>query len=211
MREIISIKNLSFKKIIAYPNISISENKFTFLTGQSGCGKSTLLKLLNLTALPSEGEIFYKDKNIREGDVIDYRKDVLLVGQDAFLFDDDVASNFNLFYDARGEAHIGEEKMKEMLEICCFGLPLNSSCTKLSGGERHRVFSAICLSFMPKVLLLDEPTAALDEKTAIEFLSRIKEFCKKMGISAVVVCHNKGLVNRFADAIIELKNKNKEK
>ena len=74
----------------------------------------------------------------------------------------------------------------------------------LSGGERQRVFLAIFLSAMPKVLLLDEPTAALDEQTSETLLHNLKQFCSQNNISVVCVCHNGELVRQFADQEIRL-------
>lgn len=82
--------------------------------------------------------------------------------------------------------------------------PLSANCATLSGGERQRVFLAIFLSAMPKVLLLDEPTAALDEQTSETLLYNLKQFCSQNNISVVCVCHNGELVRQFADQEIRL-------
>jgi putative ABC transport system ATP-binding protein len=72
----------------------------------------------------------------------------------------------------------------------------------MSGGEKQRAFTAICLSLMPKVLMLDEPTAALDEVNAENLLSNIKSFCAENDMTLIVVCHNLQLAKNFADNII---------
>ena len=121
-----------------------------------------------------------------------------------FLFDGTIRENFDLFYDMREEKQPLDEDVQRFLSICCADFPLSANCATLSGGERQRVFLAIFLSAMPKVLLLDEQTAALDEQTSETLLHNLKQFCSQNNISVVCVCHNGELVRRFADQEIRL-------
>lgn len=82
-----STQDLCFKDLIQYPNIQVEENKFCFLSGKSGTGKSTYLKMLNRTLLCDTGKIFYKGKDIYTYPVLEYRKEVLLVPQEVYLFE----------------------------------------------------------------------------------------------------------------------------
>jgi len=70
------------------------------------------------------------------------------------------------------------------------------------GGERQRIYIAICMSLMPKVLMMDEPTSALDEKNSWIVMENIKEFCSRNGITLIVVSHNTRLAEAFADRTI---------
>jgi len=204
MDNIIYASGLRFKDFLVYPEIQIEEKKTTFISGKSGCGKTTLLKLFNTTLSPSGGTMLFKGKDIESIDAIEYRKKVLLVSQDIYLFDSTIKENFLLYYECRDEELIDENKMAEALALCCADFPLNTQCSILSGGERQRVFLAICLSFFPEVLLLDEPTSALDSSTAMTVLNNIKNYSKQHGITTVIICHDKKLTDSFADKIIEL-------
>lgn len=204
MQLIQSSAGLRFLDIITYPKIEIPENSFSFIAGKSGCGKSTYLKILNRTVLPSAGEIYYQGKNIQDLPVISYRKNVLLVPQEVFLFDGTIQENFNLYCDAREKERLSENEILKFLHICCADFSVTDDCRTLSGGEKQRVFLSIFLSCIPQVLLLDEPTAALDEKTADKLLFNIKEFCMQEHITAVCVCHNDELIQRFSDFTIQL-------
>lgn len=199
-----SSEGLQFLAFIHYPKIEINENYFTFIAGKSGCGKSTYLKLLNRTLIPTSGEIFYQGKDIRTYPVISYRKDVLLVPQEVFLFDGTIKDNFNIYFDAREKSSITDTEIKMFLRICCIDFNLDVDCKTLSGGEKQRVFLAIFLACAPKILLLDEPTASLDEKTSTELLTNIKSYCTKNNITVVCVCHNEDLIQKFSDYIIRL-------
>lgn len=189
---------------ITYPAITVKEGGFTFIAGKSGCGKSTYLKLLNRTLLPSAGSIYYKEIDVKTIPVLPYRRNVLLVPQEVFLFDGTILDNFDFYCDARGKERLSQETIRNFLQLCCVDFSVEASCQTLSGGEKQRVFLAIYLSCLPTLLLLDEPTAALDAKTSVLLLSNIKEFCKKNSISVLCVCHNDALIERFSDETIRL-------
>jgi len=207
MDIILSVNNLNFKDIISYPKIEIERNKATFICGQSGCGKSTLLKLFNVTASSTKGEITYNGNLIDSLDSIELRKEITLVSQTVFLFDGTIEDNFNQYYMYRSLPALSAKDMKKYLSLCCADFDLETKCETMSGGERQRVFVAICLSFMPKVLMLDEPTSALDESTAKRFFTNIKYYCSDNNITLIVISHDKGLANVFADNIVKLEKR----
>lgn len=155
-----SKEGLCFQQLITYPEIKINADCFSFITGKSGCGKSTYLRMLSATLSAPDGQIFYRSKPLEDYPVLDYRKEVMLVPQQVFLFDGTIRENFDLFYDMREEKQPLDKDVQRFLSICCADFPLSANCATLSGGERQRVFLAIFLSAMPKVLLLDEPTAS---------------------------------------------------
>jgi putative ABC transport system ATP-binding protein len=198
-----SLQNVSFKNII-YPDIEIRKGCVTFICGESGCGKSTLLKLLNGVVSVDNGEILYGNKPIEKYDPIALRREVLLCGQSPFLFDGNIQENFAEYYKFRDFPSISQEKAHKYLKICAADFPLDAPCDTMSGGERHRVFTAICLSFHPNVLLLDEPTSALDDATANIMLTNIKVFCQKENVTLIVVSHNKTFAKSYADHTILL-------
>jgi len=202
--KIFSLNGVWFKDIIHYPNIEIPQGGVTFICGESGCGKSTLLKLLNNTVSPAFGEILYAGKRIKDYDPVTLRREVLLCGQTTFLFGSTVLENFIEFYKYRDLSPISQDEINKYLKICAANFPLDASCVTMSGGERHRVFTSICLSLHPKVLLLDEPTSALDNTTSNTVMSNIKTFCNENNITLIVVSHNTALAQTYADSVIML-------
>lgn len=205
MDTILSTHSLRFLDFLSYPDLEIARGHSTFFCGESGCGKSTLLKLFNATVSPSAGTIFYDGRDITTMDTVSLRKEVLLVSQTIFLFDNTIAENFKLYYDFRDEEPPSETEMAQFLSLCCADFPLTIDCNTLSGGERQRVFLAIHLSFLPNVLMLDEPTSALDEATAHRFFSGVKTFFNDLGKTLVVISHDNALAEQYADTLIRLK------
>lgn len=199
-----STNHMHFLNLVTYPEINIEENIFSFITGKSGSGKSTYLRLLNKTLLPSNGDIFYKGIALQDLPVISYRKEVLLVPQEVFLLDSTIQDNFLFYYKAREQNPLVLSEIEYFLHLCCLDFSPNTNCATLSGGERQRVFLSIFLSCLPRVLLLDEPTAALDVNTSSRLISQIKEFCEKKQISVICVSHNDNLIADFSDATIPL-------
>ena len=203
--SLFKLENVNFKDVALYPDLEIKQGTTTFIRGESGTGKSTLLKLLNGVFTPTTGHIFYEDKELSTYDSIELRRNVLLVGQAAVLFDEQsIKDNFSIFFDYRDLEVPSEDEIINYLTICSIDLPLENDVYQLSGGEKQRVFIAIHLALGFDVLMLDEPTSALDVKNAHALLTNVKEFCKKAGKTLIVVSHDQEIIEKFADDVITL-------
>ena len=196
--------NLVYKSNLTYNNVIIKKGKINFIVGESGCGKSTFLKLLNHSIRPTSGELLYNGKAIEEYDPIALRREVSLVSQDVFLFDESILDNFRNFYSLRQLPMPEKEYISYITELCSVNVPLDQKASTLSGGERLRVYISIFLSLHPKVILLDEPTSALDEKNSYKVVENITNFCKEKNIDMVIVSHNKNIVDDFCEHKIEI-------
>lgn len=202
MDMIRTTSRLHFQNMLHYPDIAVKAGSFAFLTGRSGAGKSTYLRLLN-GSIPADPEcIFYRGIPLEEYQILPYRRQVLLVPQGVYLAPGTILENFHFYYDARRQTRIPAERAVEFLRLCCLDFPVDTLCDSLSGGERQRVFLAIFLSLATDVVLLDEPTAALDEATAQQVLGNLKTYCNTQGLTALCICHSPKLVEMFADQVI---------
>ena len=99
-----------------------------FIVGESGCGKSTFLKLLNQSITPVSGELLYKGTPIDEYDPIALRREVSLVSQDLFLFDESILDNFKTFYSLRQKPMPKSDYINYITELCCVNVPLRPKC-----------------------------------------------------------------------------------
>lgn len=191
---------------IKYDDLNFVEGEAVFLSGPSGCGKSTLVKLFNGTISPSSGSIYYYGKDISKIDTIALRREASLVTQEVYLFDSTIKENFKEFYSFRELAPPGDSTIEKYLKICCLDLPITYNCSKMSGGERQRVYIAIFLSLEPKVLFLDEPTSALDSLNSNKVISNILDYCKEMKITPIIISHDTSFADKFSGRKIDFSN-----
>lgn len=202
--QLFQANNLIYKYNLTYDNVKIEKDKINFIVGESGSGKSTFLKLLNNSISPASGELLYNGKPIEEYDPIALRREVSLVSQEPFLFDESILDNFKTFYSLRQVPMPKKEYISYITELCYVNVPLDQNASTLSGGERQRVYISIFLSLCPKVILLDEPTSALDEKSSRKVMKNVINFCKEKNIDMVIISHDKNIVEEFCENKVEI-------
>jgi putative ABC transport system ATP-binding protein len=172
----------------------------TALLGPSGSGKSTLLRLLNRLADPDEGVVRFHGTDVRELDPLELRRRVGLVPQLPAPVPGSVADNVQFGPRLEGREVDPEPPVRMAGLDSSF---LDRDATRLSVGEQQRVMLARALALEPEVLLLDEPTASLDEdaKGAVEGALR-----DLGGVSLVLVTHDPGQAERLAERTIRLRD-----
>jgi putative ABC transport system ATP-binding protein len=173
----------------------------TTIVGPSGCGKSTLLRLLNRLADPSSGTLAYRQRALTEYDPLQLRREVSLVPQLPALLNGTATDN--LEYAARLAGVDGD--LHRFLEHA--GLPASigdRDVSQLSVGEQQRVMLARALAQSPRVLLLDEPTAALDEASRDAVEQTLQRLCRQLEISLVVVSHDLDQARRLGDWVLRI-------
>lgn len=186
----------------------IKENTFIGLIGHTGSGKSTFVQLLNGLLAPTDGKVFYNDKDIQAPDFSrkDLRADVGLVFQypEHQLFEIDVLTD--VMFGPKNLGLTEEEARKraeEALRLVGFeASQYDHSPFDLSGGQKRRVAIAGVLAMRPKYLILDEPTAGLDPAGRDEILEMIAAMQKELQMTVVLVSHSMEDVARFVDRII---------
>lgn len=202
--DILTVSNLSFQNKITYPPITVPEGSITFVQGPSGCGKTTLFHLLNNTLSPSSGDIKFRGESIFNINPLKLRHQILLVSQQAFLFNGTIKDNFETFYTYRGIPVPDKNVMDFYLALAIAPFEVEKEITYLSGGERQRVFNAIMLSFDASIYLWDEPSSALDAKTAVAFFTNLKNYMKRYNKTSLVISHDESLYPVFSDHTITL-------
>ena len=200
-------ENLCAFSTITYPDFSLTTEKIIFLNGPSGCGKSTLLKIINGTLTPFAGKVFLDNQEISTLNPITLRRRLILAEQSVYLFNGTISDNFRRFHQYRKTPAVSQEKCQAFLDICDLPFNLEESCNSMSGGERQRIFLAIALSMEPEVLLLDEPTSAMDSALAYTVMGNIIQYCRAHNTPMIIVSHDLELSNTYADEIIRLEGK----
>ena len=178
------------------------------IKGRSGSGKTTLLSLLSGLERTSMGHIYYEDKDLSKMNLDKYRNtNIGIVFQSYNLLPHLTAiENVILSMDI---SHVKvEDKRARAIELLqSVGLTEeegNRRILRLSGGEQQRVAIARSLSYNPKIILADEPTGNLDEKTENEILKIFDNLAHKENKCIIIVTHSKNVANHV-DQIFELK------
>src|SRR5690606_24736221 len=190
-------------------NLSIKVGNFTVIFGPSGSGKTTLLHLIAGFVKPLSGAIFVNSKDIskfNDQEICQYRnKNIGFVFQffnllHSFNVEDNVL--VPLLID--GKSKNPHEKVATLLERVGMNHRSKHLPRELSGGEQQRVAIARALANDPDILLADEPTGNLDEKTGDKILEILSELHQE-GKNVIVVSHDKRLLN-YATNVIEMKD-----
>lgn len=190
--------------------LSFEEKKITAVIGHTGSGKSTLVQHLNGLLLPTAGTLIVGEKEIiateKPKGLKELRKHVGLVFQfpEYQLFEEtilkDVAFGPMNFKATEEEAH---KKAKDALAMV--GLDksyYDRSPLELSGGQKRRVAIAGILAMDPDVIILDEPTAGLDPKGAIDMMSLFKKLNKEHHKTIIIVTHDMEHVLNYCDRVV---------
>jgi putative ABC transport system ATP-binding protein len=173
----------------------------TAVVGPSGSGKSTLLRLLNRLADPDAGSVLYRGRPLADHDPLELRRRVALVPQLPALLDGTVGSN--VAYAARLAGVDGAAGRCLRLAGLDPGFA-GRDVDRLSVGEQQRAMLARALAQRPDVLLLDEPTAALDHRARDAIEATLAELRRELEISLVVVSHDPEQARRLGEWVVRM-------
>ena len=204
--NIVELKNiaLSFdgEKILDGINLDIKDKEFITFLGPSGCGKTTTLRIIAGFLEPDEGDVIFENNKING--VPAYKRQVNTIFQRYALFPHlNVYENvaFGLRVKKMKEKEI-KEKVEEMLKLVNLTGLEKRSIDKLSGGQQQRVAIARAIANHPKVLLLDEPLAALDLKLRKDMQKELKKIQQQLGITFIFVTHDQEEALTMSDRVV---------
>lgn len=198
------VQQYSGRTVLQTERLELASGSITGISGPNGCGKSTLLRILARLESPVSGRLSFKGEplDIQEAQG---HKDITLLLQEPFLLKRTVFANVAFGLRARKMRDI-EERVHEALQKV--GLdPVAFSSRKwyeLSGGEAQRVALAARLAIRPALLLLDEPTASLDEKSAETIREAAIAARNDFGTTLVVVSHDLKWLSNASESIISM-------
>ncbi|MCR1847692.1 ABC transporter ATP-binding protein/permease [Paeniclostridium sordellii] len=210
-KQCINVENVKFsysKDRLALDNINLTfeKNKKYAIVGESGCGKSTLIKMIMRYYTKYEGNIVIDNKNLNSIYSSDLYKNISMIQQNVFMFDDSIKENIKLFSN-----HSDDEVIKSCDRAGLMGLInrlgngidslVGENGNRLSGGEKQRVAIARALINKAKVLILDESTSALDNETAYNLEKSLLEL---KDLTMIVVTHKliKSLLISYDEIIV---------
>ena len=205
-KKIIEIKNVcksfSGKDVLKDINLYINQGEFLTLLGPSGCGKTTLLRMIAGFLKPDEGSILLDGKDL-EG-TSPYERPLNTVFQRYALFPHlDVYDNiaFGLKLKKVPQEEI-DKRVRRVLKLVAMSDYEDRDVETLSGGQQQRIAIARAIVNQPKVLLLDEPLAALDLKMRKDMQIELKEMHKQLGITFIYVTHDQEEALTLSDTVV---------
>ena len=189
-------------------SLEIAQGEFVALLGASGSGKSTLLHLLAGLDRPTSGSIEIEGRDLARLSAEELshhrRQTVGIVFQAFFLI-----PSMTLFENvelplrfAEVERSERQQRAREALDRVGLSARMPHRPSELSGGEQQRASLARALVNRPSLLLADEPTGNLDSRTGEEILNLIREFNKTLGMTVVLITHERPLAERFAGRLV---------
>ena len=205
-KKIIEIKNVckSFgdKDVLKDINLYINQGEFLTLLGPSGCGKTTLLRMIAGFLQPDSGSILLDGKDL-EG-TSPYERPLNTVFQRYALFPhldvyDNIAFGLKLKKVPREEI---DKRVRRVLKLVAMSDYEDRDVETLSGGQQQRIAIARAIVNQPKVLLLDEPLAALDLKMRKDMQIELKEMHKQLGITFIYVTHDQEEALTLSDTVV---------
>ncbi len=203
---IVSLRNVSKefsgKKVLDDISLNIRKGEFVTLLGPSGCGKTTTLRLIAGFLAPDEGEILLDGKDISS--IPPYKRPFNTVFQRYALFPhldvyDNIAFGLKLQKVPSDEI---DRKVRKVLKLVSMTDYEDRDVSTLSGGQQQRVAIARAIVNQPKILLLDEPLAALDLKMRKDMQIELKEMHSKLGITFIYVTHDQEEALTLSDTIV---------
>ena len=211
-QNIIELKDIfvSFgdEKVLDGLNLDIRDKEFITLLGPSGCGKTTTLRIIAGFLDADAGEVVFEDKNING--VPSYKRQVNTIFQRYALF-----PHLNVYENVAFGLRVKKLKEDEIKEIVTEMLHLvnldgfeKRNISTLSGGQQQRVAIARAIANKPKVLLLDEPLAALDLKLRKDMQKELRRIQRQLGITFVFVTHDQEEALTMSDRVVVM-NKGK--
>ena len=201
--SVLEMKGVSYtydnkRHVLKNISTAFDAGKIYAILGPSGCGKTTLLSLLGGLDSPTKGQILFNGRDIEEIGLAAHRKNDV-----AFIF-----QSYNLIDYLTPQENVAlTSKLPPLPVLNRVGLTeeeCRRNVLKLSGGQQQRVAIARALASDARVILADEPTGNLDEDTAAEIATILKECAHNMNKCVIIVTHSNDLAKR-ADVILRLK------
>lgn len=186
-------------------NLEIYKNEFVVVLGESGCGKSTMMNIVGGMDFLTEGSLLVEDKDFShpsDKDLTAFRRNYV-----GFIFQAyNLMPNLTALENVQFIAELVDNPMLPIDALNKVGLrdKANNYPSQLSGGQQQRVSIARAIVKRPKLILADEPTAALDYTTSIEVLSVVEEIVRKDGATVMMVTHNPEIA-KMADRVIKVR------
>jgi ABC-type lipoprotein export system ATPase subunit len=191
-------------------DLTVEKGELMAIIGNSGSGKSTLLNILGGLDRPSAGKVFVNDMDLlklTDKQLVKYKRETV-----GFVWQNNARNlipyltaleNVELPMFLTGRAK--RQRALELLDMVGLSHRKNNKLEQLSGGEQQRVAIAIALANNPSLLLADEPTGAVDSKTASNILDVFRDINTALGVTVIIVTHDRQIANKV-DRVVAIRD-----
>ncbi len=193
-------------------DLRIGRGEFLAVLGVSGSGKSTLLHLLGALDTPTSGRVRVGDQDLgaltRRQRTL-YRRTVVGFVFQSYYLVPNLTAEENVALALTFQGTFGQQRRRraaEAIERLGISHRARHRPGQLSGGEQQRVAIARAIVHQPPLLLADEPTGNLDHDTAADVMGRLRQACRELGTTVIMVTHDREMADRVADRIIHLRD-----
>ena len=192
-------------KVLKGINLDIYKNEFVVVLGESGCGKSTMMNIVGGMDFLTDGTLTIEGKDFShptDAELTKYRREYI-----GFIFQAyNLMPNLTALENVQFIAELVKDPMDaaEAIDKVRLSARANNYPGQMSGGQQQRVSIARAIVKKPKLILADEPTAALDYTTSIEVLSVIEDIVKNQGATVMMVTHNVEIA-KMADRVVKVR------
>jgi putative ABC transport system ATP-binding protein len=197
------------RKQVLYDNkLLIMPGEVVIMTGPSGSGKTTLLTLIGALRTVQEGQLQVLGRelsNLSRKQLVEVRRDIGFIFQAHNLFPSITASqNVQMALELKERnARQRRQRAVELLDLLGLGHRVNYKPEAMSGGQKQRVAIARALANKPRLILADEPTAALDEKSGRLVVTLLQDLSRSHGCTSLIVTHDNRILD-VADRIVNM-------
>ena len=193
-------------KVLKGINLDIYKNEFVVVLGESGCGKSTMMNIVGGMDFLTDGTLTVEGKDFShptDAELTAFRREYI-----GFIFQAyNLMPNLTALENVQFIAELVKDPMpaEEAIEKVKLSERANNYPGQMSGGQQQRVSIARAIVKRPKLILADEPTAALDYTTSIEVLSVVEDIVRNQGATVMMVTHN-GEIAKMADRVVKVRS-----
>jgi oligopeptide transport system ATP-binding protein len=200
--------NNSVVKAVDGVSLEIKSGETLGLVGESGCGKTTLGRTILRLLEPTDGRIFYDDKDITFGNITEYRKKMQIIFQDPYAslnprmtVADIVGEPLDIHKLYKNKKERKERILELMKMVGLNSDHANRYAHEFSGGQRQRIGIARALAVQPRFIVCDEPVSALDVSIQAQIVNMLEEMQQTLGLTYLFIAHDLSVVKHISDKI----------
>jgi len=200
------LSEIRFKDVLDIESLQIDACRISAIVGPSGGGKTTLLRILNRMTTPDSGRILFFGESVEQMDPVQLRRRVVMLTQMPVIFGGTVDENLLIGCRLAERETPQPQAVTAIMSRVGLDKELDTDAGQLSGGEKQRLALARVMLMDPEVMLLDEPSASLDEETEILIFDLVTEYCRERCKTLVMVTHSERGFTGYYDTLIRIRD-----